>query len=169
MDIKIGDKIAYIKYDVSSWNTSQTVDFGYIFYISDEEIGCARYKNSPNYIKRNSEFERYFHVDIEVKANMTDIIQKEIDSLQTKIKSLTLEEKDEIVKKEFNRIKQQIMNTANNMITDKDETYFISRLKTICELKKQLFSIKISDLDNINKSNGVIKCKIKKLKDLLIV
>ena len=167
MDIKLGDKIAYIKYDTRDYCTPLIVDWGYVFYNDDEKIGCAKPKYSPQYIKHDSPTEKYFIVDDNTKLNMIEVINNEICRFRQDIKTLTTNEKDELVKEEFNKIKQQIIKTAENMIKS-DETDFINKLKAICDLKKKLFSIKVSDLDNVHKANGAIKYKIKKLDDLVI-
>jgi hypothetical protein len=167
MEIKIGDKIAYIKYDVSNWSSHQDIGWGYAFYVGEDSVGCAKNKCSPVYISNNSTTEKYFLLDSDTKSKMTEIINKKIENLNTEIKSLTSAGKDDLVKTRFNEIKQQIIKTAKNMINS-DENDFLTRLKSICEQKKQLFSITISDLDNIHKKNGAVKCKIKKTKELLL-
>lgn len=173
MDIKIGDKIAYIKYNVSDWYTTSEVGYGFVFYKDGERVGCARHKTGTvmvcdvRYIELGDpKYERCFLVDGDFKDEMKSVIQEEIVKFSSQLKTLTSEEKDELKKQEFDRIKKQIISTATNLISD-NENDFVSRLKSICQLKKQLFEIKISDLNNVHKHNGVIKAKIKKLKKLL--
>lgn len=167
MNLKIGDRIAYIKYDVEDWRISSNgVGTGVVFYIDEELIGCVKHKQSPYYIKRNSNVERYFNLDENSKQNILNVLQEEINRYKGKIRKLTANEKNEIHKNEFNRIKQQIVKTAENMVNS-DDSDFINKLKAICDLKKQLFTIKISDLENIHKENGGVKYKISKLEELL--
>lgn len=166
MNIKIGDKVAYLKYDVSNWNSYPKVDYGTVFYFDDNIIGCIRYNCSPDYIHINSVFEKYFFIGVDTKQNMKDIINTEIEELKSQIKALTADEKNELIKNEFNKVKEQIIKTSENF-RNGDDSDFINRLKAVCDLKKKLFSIKVSDLDNIHKKNGSIKYKIKKLEDLL--
>ena len=167
MDIKIGDKVAGIKFDVSNYSSRQYVEWGYVFYVDDEKVGFARYQKSPEYVKINSETEKIYFVNSETKIRMKTLVENIISDLRENIRKLTAEEKDELVKTEFEQIKQKITNTASNMINSENESQYINRLKEICKMKEQLFSIKISDLNNIHMKNGAIMYKIKQLQELL--
>lgn len=174
MDIKIGDRIAYIQYN--PFNCINKVGIGTVFckYEKDGVIGVSSYNKStdrivPNYLylNNNDKFvEEQFKINENTKEEMKSYVQDKIKIFESEIKKLTSEEKDEIKRNEFDRIKNQIISTANNMING-DENDFINKLKEICRLKTQLFTIKISDIDNIHKKNGAIKYKIKELKKLL--
>ena len=58
-------------------------------------------------------------------------------------------------------LKQEIINTAQNMIEAKDDSEFENKLKAICQKKKQLFEIECDVAQDNRKYNGMIKYKIK--------
>lgn len=167
MNIKIGDKLAYVKYDVSNWQSSQIVGWGYVFHVNENQVGLARNQYGTTYIDLNSNCEKLFDISPEIKNLMKTLIEVEISNLKSSIKNLTHEEKEFLIRNEFDRIKQEITNVASNMINSENESQYINRLKEICQLKNKLFSIKVTDLENVHKSNGAIMYKIKKLQDLL--
>lgn len=167
IDIKIGDKLAYVKYDISNWQSYQDVDWGYVYYVGEDKVGLARYQQSPAYINTNSECEKLYYIDSETKNQMTALLNSEIDKLKNNIRELTHEEKDTLIANEFNRIKQEVTNVAANMIQSDNESSYINRLKEICRLKDKLFSIKVNDLENVHKKNGTIMYKVKQLQELL--
>lgn len=167
IDIKIGDKLAYVKYDISNWQSHQDVDWGYVYYVGEDKVGLARYQQSPASINTNSECEKLYYIDSETKNQMTALLNSEIDKLKNNIRELTHEEKDTLIANEFNRIKQEVTNVAANMIQSDNESSYINRLKEICRLKDKLFSIKVNDLENVHKKNGTIMYKVKQLQELL--
>lgn len=167
IDIKIGDKLAYVKYDISNWQSYQDVDWGYVYYVGEDKVGLARYQQSPASINTNSECEKLYYIDSETKNQMTALLNSEIDKLKNNIRELTHEEKDTLIANEFNRIKQEVTNVAANMIQSDNESSYINRLKEICRLKDKLFSIKVNDLENVHKKNGTIMYKVKQLQELL--
>lgn len=166
--MKIGDKIAYLKIPVT-FTDVPVVGWGYIYGKSEEKIGIGRlnYSNDVIYKKANSDF--YCPISIQtadkVKDYFIEIIDEKIEVLKSKVRTLTSEEKDELVKNKFNEIQKRINATADTMLNSTDESQWINCLKEICQLKRQLFSIKIKDLDNIHKENGSIRWKIRQLED----
>lgn len=164
--MKIGDNVAYMIHDVSSWSSTQIIGVGTIYFIDDKVIGIGRYQYSPQYIKIGSPFEECVILNNHCKEVFINILDNQINGLLSKIKSLTSEEKDEIIKGEFIKIKTQISVTCLSMLEATDDTRFINCLKELCRLKEKLFTIKVSDLENIHKQNGAIKAKIRQLEKL---
>ena len=166
--MKIGDKIAYIIL-AKSYVDISSVGWGYIYGISDTAIGVGRLSQGNQIIYKSDEKYIYCPISIENQEKVRDyfleIIDEKITYNKSLIRKLTSEEKDELVKNEFNRIKEQIKATAKSMINAEDESKFINCLKEICQLKIKLFTIKIKDLDNIHKQNGAVKWKINQLKE----
>lgn len=89
---------------------------------------------------------------------------KEIEKHQSKIKSVKREYyNDEIVSK-YTQLKQEILNTAKNMIINtNDDEVFESKLKAICQKKKELFAIECEGMNDARKQNGEVKYNIKEL------
>jgi ERCC4-related helicase len=165
--MKIGDKVAYLKYDISNWQSRQIAGDGIVFYIADDKIGVIKYGYSPEYIDLNSSCQLCVTFSEDVKSQFNDVISKEIEILRSRIKKLTSEEKDELKKKKFNELISKIVSTAYNMCEASDESRFLNCLHEICKMKTQLYSIKIEDLENTHKYNGGIKYKIRQLQKLL--
>ena len=166
--MKIGDKIAYIVLAKSFVDIS-SIGFGNIYDISDTVIGVGRLGLGTQLIYKNNE--QYIYCPVtsknyeKIREYFLEIIDEKITYHKSLIRKLTSEEKDELVKNEFNRIKEQIRATAKSMIDAEDESKFINCLKEICKLRIKLFTIKIKDLDNIHKQNGTVKWKIKQLEE----
>lgn len=166
--MKIGDKIAYIHFSERSTDIPR-VGWGYIYGQNEEKIGVGRLNLMNHVIYKKNNFDFYCPISIQtankVKDYFIEIINEKIEVLKSKVRTLTSEEKDELVKNKFNEIQKRINTTANTMLNPTDESQWINCLKEICQLKKQLFSIKIKDLDNIHKENGSIRWKIRQLED----
>lgn len=167
--MKIGDKIAYISFS-ETVTTINEINWGYIYDTDDTKIGVARLNSFGSKILwKGCNSDIYCPITAEtqekVREYFLEIIDERINYHKSLIKKLTSEEKDELVKNEFNRIKEQIRATGKSMIDAEDETKFINCLKEICQLKIKLFTIKIKDLDNIHKQNGSVKWKIRQLED----
>jgi hypothetical protein len=173
MKFAIGKEVYFLNYNVWSWQDTPEFKTGYVFYDDGYTIGFAKHRE-------NSKYSDVTYVDLrdESKEGIIGLITLEslndaiktlegvIEKEQGKIKRLTAEEKEDIKAKEFDRLKEQCRNTIVNMI-DCDDDDFIQKLKALCRLKEQMFSIKISDLENIHQRNGEVKYRIKKLNKLL--
>lgn len=166
--MKIGDKIAYVFLSKSYIDVS-SIGWGYIYGINDNSIGVCRLGDGNHIIHKKDENHIFCPITVEtqekVREYFLEIIDEQIISHKALIRKLTSEEKDELVKNEFNRIKEQIRSTAKSMIDAEDESKFINCLKEICQLKIKLFTIKIKDLDNIHKQNGSVKWRIGQLEE----
>lgn len=166
--MKIGDKIAYLHFP-ADFSDLPNVGWGYIYGQNKEKIGVARLNHSNRNVYKNVGFDVYCPIAIEtsdkVKDYFIEIVDEKIEGLKSKVRTLTSEEKDELVKNKFNEIQKRINATADTMLNPTDESQWINCLKEICQLKKQLFSIKIKDLDNVHKENGAIRWKIRQLED----
>lgn len=164
--MKIGDKVIYMRYDVSSWRSTTDIGWGYIYYLEDNKIGIGKYNSGATSLDTDKATEVCYVITENVIEELAKILDIEINKYKPMIKSLTSEEKNELIKNEFVKIQTQITHVAEAMINDPDDTHYINCLKEICRLKNKLFSIKVSDIENIHKYNGEIKAKINKLEDL---
>ena len=166
--MKIGDRIAYISFP-KEFTKLYHVGWGYIYGINDINIGVGKLNYGSYTLLKYSDSDIYCPITAEtqekVREYFLEIIDKKISYHKSLIRTLTSEEKDELVKNEFNRIKEQIRATAKSMIDAEDDTKFINCLKEICLLKIKLFTIKIKDLDNIHKQNGAEKWRIRQLEE----
>lgn len=165
--IKIGDTVAYIRLpDKRSYNGGE-VNIGTVYYISPLAICLGRYGHSSVTIKTDDEKYYYEILSDNTKDSFINILEYEISQQKSQIRTLTSMEKDAIKKEAFDKKKEQIIATAKHMVESTDDTEFINRLKAIVQLKKELFTIKISDIDNVHKSNGSIKHMITLMNKLL--
>lgn len=87
--------------------------------------------------------------------------EKEISELQSQIRKPTQEEKDADKAEQYEDLKQQIINTAKNLVNYKDPEDFENKLKAIAEMKRAIFSIELECVSDIRKENGRIKWKIR--------
>lgn len=87
--------------------------------------------------------------------------EKEISELQSQIRKPTQEEKDADKAEQYEDLKQQIINTAKNLVNYKDPEDFENKLKAIAEMKRAIFSIKLECVSDIRKENGRIKWRIR--------
>ena len=87
--------------------------------------------------------------------------EKEISELQSQIRKPTQEEKDANKAEQYEDLKQQIINTAKNLVNYKDPEDFENKLKAIAEMKRAIFSIKLECVSDIRKENGRIKWRIR--------
>lgn len=103
------------------------------------------------------------------KETVDDFVERtqvKIQELKNSLIVISSADCQESLDKKYRGYKQQILNTAQNMIAaDKDEEeqdglLFEGRLKSITELKKAMFSIKCDTRDKAHKANGSIKYKI---------
>ena len=91
--MKIGDKVAYLTYDISNWQSRQVVGTGVVFYIADDKIGVVKYGYSPEYIDLNSSSQMCIPLSEDARSQFISVLNKEIDDLRSKIKTLTAQEK----------------------------------------------------------------------------
>lgn len=96
-----------------------------------------------------------------VRNEITTYYEEKITILQNQIRKPTQEEKEIEKIEKYNQLKKQILETAKNMISSKDDCDFESKLKAISSLKHEIFSIKLECVLNIRKENGRIKGKIR--------
>ena len=85
--------------------------------------------------------------------------------------TISQKEKDEEKIRKYNDIKNRIRKNCEWLINeDLDDEDFIDRIKEISRLKKQLFSIDLSDcVYRVRKHNGIIKYKIKQLEEDMVI
>lgn len=96
-----------------------------------------------------------------IRNEIRNYYEYEIARLQDKIRKPTQEEKDAEKIEKYKKLKQQIIATAKNLITCKDDCDFENKLKAITDMKKEIFSIKLDCASDIRKENGKIKYEIR--------
>lgn len=107
------------------------------------------------------------HVRCEIEAFYDGLIKIE----KAKLMTISQKEKDEEKIRKYNDIKNRIRKNCEWLINeDLDDEDFIDRIKEISRLKKQLFSIDLSDcVYRVRKHNGIIKYKIKQLEEDMVI
>lgn len=164
MDLNVGDKV--------------------ILNMSNSEIGNPRLGIIINENKDNTYHVMYFddyYINITYSIDYNYIIplknvrcernriavvyEKLIEEEKKKLKKVSQEEKDEQKVERYKDIKRRIIRNCERCINkDLDDEDFISRIKEIANLKKQLFSPeKLPIINEIHKYNGTIKYNIRKL------
>ena len=105
-----------------------------------------------------------FHNLNRIKDTLKQQHENKIAELKSKLKSTNRADYSDELEEEYNRLKEQIVRTAENMIEDLEynDENFENRLKAICDLKKQLFSIPCDGAREARKFNGKIKFEINK-------
>lgn len=127
--------------------------------ILDKKLGGLSYITVENDdIILLSEFDNIIKSFTEHKDN-------EINVLKGKIKSTDLKDYSEEMDKSYKKIKNQIIRTSEHMLEgiEFEDEKFENKLKAICDLKKQLFSIPCEEAREARKYNGTIKFNIKKI------
>ena len=172
---QIGDPVVYVRLPNSFYDNGRC-GCGYIYHIepydmvnSVQEISVIVHNESPQIIPVGKNKSLVLSADLSPDANKRDLISfvnQVIDNEKKNLRELTSEEKDQLRIDEFHRIKDKINATAKHMIESEYDADFVNKLKEINRLHKMLFSIKVSDLDNVHKHNGAVKSKIRKLEQL---
>lgn len=96
-----------------------------------------------------------------IRNEIRDYCESKIARLQGQIRKPTQEEKDTEKIKKYEKLKQQIIATAKNLINCKDDCDFENKLKAITDMEKKIFSIKLDCASDIRKENGKIKYEIR--------
>ena len=108
-----------------------------------------------------------YHIDEfeGIEQDIKEKYDKQVSYLKKTIASVKGEDYQDSVTEEYERLKGLIVRTASNMIEDIEynDEGFENRLKEICQLKKQLFSIPNEGVKEARKHNGNVKYKIKQL------
>lgn len=120
--------------------------------------GNYRYKVDINSIRPISEKEN-------VIQEINKYYNNEIEKQELLIKSVKRSDYKEEVVEKYYLLKNEIINTAKNMVEldSENDTDFESKLKAICQKKKELFAIKCEGLNEARKYNGEVKYNIKEL------
>lgn len=130
-----------------------------------------RHKENGNYVILSNYNSVYRDIQLSwitdidnVESVRNEIIayyEEKITILQNQIRKPTQEEKEIEKIEKYNQLKEQILETAKNMIGSKDDCDFENKLKAMSSLKHEIFSIKLECVSNIRKENGRIKGKIR--------
>lgn len=91
--------------------------------------------------------------------------ESEIKNLNHQIRDMNKDNYADEIVEIYSKLKSQIISTAQHMIESKDIFDFENKLKAICDLKRQFYSIKCETIDEDRKFNGDIKWKIKKKRE----
>ena len=107
----------------------------------------------------------YLHERL-VAENLINIkLDSEIAELKNNMKSVKRSDYSQEIKDKYYNLKNQINATAKHMIESENDTDFENKLKAICELKKQLYTIECDGLSDARKFNGNILYKIRKINE----
>lgn len=157
--LKVGDKVLF-----SSGMSDIKHNLGIIIDKKDENYVVVNMLYSYKYVL---EYKKMCKLNtnniIKVRQDIIDLYNPQIDELKSKIRFITDEEKNQEHISKYNNIKNQILKNCERIILSIDDDDFEDRLKTICELKKSLFSIKIECKGILRKQNGTIKHDIREL------
>jgi len=105
----------------------------------------------------------YLHERFEAENLINIKLDSEISELKNNMKSVKRLDYAQEVKDKYYNLKNQINATAKHMIELENDTDFENKLKAICELKKQLYTIECDGLSDARKFNGNILYKIKEI------
>lgn len=84
-----------------------------------------------------------------------------IAEIKKQLRVVTEEEKEIEKTEKYDKLKEQIMNTARHMLESDNNDTFENKLRAIADLKKALFSIELESGAEIRKQNGRVKYTIK--------
>ena len=107
----------------------------------------------------------YLHERIEAENLINAKLDLEIEEIKSNIKSVKRSDYSQEIKDKYYNLKNQISATAKHMIESENDTDFENKLKAICELKKQLYTIECDGLSDARKFNGNLLYKIKKINE----
>ena len=113
----------------------------------------------------NIKSEELYHIQDVDKAIKcaNNSLDSQIEELRSQLKLVKRSDYTQEIKDKYYALKQQITTTATNMIKAEDEVEFEDKLKAICELKKQMYSIECEGVVEARKFNGNILYKIKQI------
>ena len=107
----------------------------------------------------------YLYERFEAENLINIKLDSEIAELKNNIKSVKRLDYTQEIKDKYYNLKNQINATAKHMIESENDTDFENKLKAICELKKQLYTIECDGLSDARKFNGNILYKIRKINE----
>ena len=161
MKLKMGDVILY---STSEEKSKLKPNIGYILKIKEDgdyvvlsSVVGTVYRNIKEY-----NIETIENVEI-VRNDIKSYYEKQISELESQIKTVTSEEKEEKRKERYIELQKQIKTTAKNLYESTNDHDFENRLKAITEMKKSIFSIELECVSQIRIENGAVKYKIKEL------
>ena len=160
-NFKVGD---FVYFSLSNEDSIKLFECsGVLFNISDDKYSILKSSSGSNYIYNVSISNIRPLSDRENIINeINTYYDNKVEKYQLQIKSVKRDfYNDEIVSK-YNTLKEEILNTAKNMIINtNDDEEFENKLKAICQKKKQLFAIECEGMNDARKHNGEIKYNIK--------
>ena len=146
------------------YNQNDTLKYSIIIHRNNESYDIINLDgNSPiTYnVNINSLFKLHERIYAENLINAK--LDLEIAELKNNMKSVKRLDYSQEVKDKYYNLKNQINATAKHMIESENDTDFENKLKAICELKKQLYTIECDGLNDARKFNGNILYKIKQI------
>ena len=160
---KIGDKVLF-----SLGGESQPAiksNFGIILGISDDKYSVVAPGFGHTSIYKNIGSHRIEYLDNKsiVENEILGYYNKEINKYKIMLKKITQETKDAEKMNKYESLKTQIKTTAKNLYQSKDDFDFENKLKAICHLKKQLYTIELDCISETRIYNGHIYHEIKQL------
>lgn len=103
------------------------------------------------------------HKTTTVLKNAYETINLQIEELRSKLKSIKRSDFSDEIKTKYYSLKNQINSTAEHMINSSNDTDFENKLKAICDLKKQFYTIECDGMKDARKFNGNILYQIKQI------
>ncbi len=163
---KIGDKVLF-----SLAGENQPIiksNFGVILNISDNKCTVVRLGSGFTSVYQNVNINKIEHLDNKsiVDDEILNHYNKKIDEYRLKLKEVTQEMKDDERVKKYEFLKNQIKTTAKNLCESQDDFDFENKLKAICRLKKELYTIELDCISEIRKYNGNIYYEIRQVENV---
>lgn len=118
-----------------------------------------------NFIYHNRSFDTISKLDDreKVEDEIVSYYDERINEYKDKLKVATQEVKDTEKFQKYEKLKQQIKATAKHLYESEDDLDFENKLKAICQLKKQIYTIELDCVSDIRKYNGNMLYEIKEL------
>lgn len=154
-NFKVGDFVCFSlsnKDDIKLFTNS-----GVIIHISNDVASILNGQHTNIIYNISEDRIRPLSDKEDIINEINDYYDKEIKRYKSKIKSVKREHYEEEIVLKYLQLKQEILSTARNMINSEEDYGFETRLKAICQKKKELFEIKCEGLNDARKFNGEVK------------
>lgn len=157
-DFKVGD---FVYFSLSNKDDIKLfINSGAIIHISNDIISVLNGQYTNTIYNITEDCVRPLSDKETILNEINDYYDKEIKRYKSKIKSVKREYYEEEIVLKYLQLKQEILSTARNMINAEEDYGFETRLKAICQKKKEIFEIKCEGLNEARKYNGVVKYKM---------
>lgn len=160
---KVGDKVLFSLTNKGQFPIKSEI--GIILKVTGDLYSILKVTKMDSYIYHNIHSERIDYIENrdKIENEMVSYYDKKIEESKNKLKSVTQDVKDIEKVKKYETLKQQIKATAKNLSESEDDLDFENKLKAICKLKNQIYTIELDCISDARKYNGVIWYEIKQL------